>query len=341
MAACVKTGILFISMAVIGVASCASPNYAPVYYGQSGKYASRAKVDADNAGSTPKTAPAPRRVQTAKVESAPIAPIAPPPAEGHVRVEAGQTLYQISRANQVSLETLIAANSLQAPYRIYVGQDLRLPQERTHTIGKGDTLYSLSRRYDTTVSSLALANNLNTPYTLSLGQKLRIPEQRATGAVVAQNAPRVESDGVTRQKLSPVVQASLRPSGAGARFVWPVRGETLSDFGPKASGQRNDGINIAAAKGTPIRAAADGVVAYRGSEIRGYGNLVLLRHPDGWVTAYAHADSISVRKGQHVQAGEVIGKVGASGSVDRPQLHFEVRRNVKAYDPQKMLAQNS
>jgi murein DD-endopeptidase MepM/ murein hydrolase activator NlpD len=113
----------------------------------------------------------------------------------------------------------------------------------------------------------------------------------------------------------------------------PVHGRLVSTYGPAAGGTHNDGINIAAPKGTPVLAADDGVVAYAGNELRGFGNLVLLKHADGWVTAYAHCDTITVRRGERVKRGQPIGTVGATGSVDEPQLHFEVRRGTRALDP--------
>lgn len=120
-------------------------------------------------------------------------------------------------------------------------------------------------------------------------------------------------------------------------FVMPVSGRIIAGFGSTGGGQRNDGINIAAAEGTPIHAAADGVVTYAGNELKGYGNLILIKHGDSYVTAYAHADSIGVARGQRVAKGDVIGTVGETGDVRQPQLHFEIRRNMKPIDPRAIL----
>jgi len=125
------------------------------------------------------------------------------------------------------------------------------------------------------------------------------------------------------------------------RFAWPLNGRLISGFGPKPGGLRNDGINIAAAEGTPVRAAETGVVAYVGNELRGFGNLVLLRHDDGWMTAYAHVEQVQVGRGQIVQRGQVIAHVGRSGQIDRPQLHFEVRKGRSAVDPIRYLEPGS
>jgi murein DD-endopeptidase MepM/ murein hydrolase activator NlpD len=120
-------------------------------------------------------------------------------------------------------------------------------------------------------------------------------------------------------------------------FVMPVSGTIISGFGSTGGGERNDGINIAAASGTPIHAAADGVVTYAGNELKGYGNLILIKHGDTYVTAYAHTESIGVARGQRVAKGDVIGTVGQTGDVTRPQLHFEIRRNMKPIDPRAIL----
>jgi len=116
-----------------------------------------------------------------------------------------------------------------------------------------------------------------------------------------------------------------------------VRGRVVSNFGAKDKGLHNDGINIMAPKGTPVRAVENGVVAYAGNELRGFGNLLLVKHSGGWITAYAHNDTLLVKRGDKVGKGQVISKVGSSGSVTIPQLHFELRRGKKLYDPRKYL----
>lgn len=129
----------------------------------------------------------------------------------------------------------------------------------------------------------------------------------------------------------------MPPLAGGGRFLWPVRGRVISDFGPKNGGMHNDGINISAKPGDTVRAAENGVVAYSGNELRGFGNLLLIRHRDGWITAYAHADEILVKRGDQVKRGQVIARVGTSGRVAEPQLHFEIRKGTKAVDPLRYL----
>jgi murein DD-endopeptidase MepM/ murein hydrolase activator NlpD len=125
--------------------------------------------------------------------------------------------------------------------------------------------------------------------------------------------------------------------GPNTSFRWPVKGRVIQGFGPKSGGGQNDGINVAVPEGTPIKAAEDGVVAYAGSELKGYGNLVLVRHSNGFVTAYAHASELNVKKGETIKRGQVIGKAGQTGNVSSPQLHFEVRKGATPVDPTQYL----
>jgi murein DD-endopeptidase MepM/ murein hydrolase activator NlpD len=121
-----------------------------------------------------------------------------------------------------------------------------------------------------------------------------------------------------------LTDAQIAAAGQG-KFLWPIRGEILSGFGPKGTGQRNDGVNIAAGEGTPVKAAAGGEVVYAGDQVPGFGNLVLVKHPDGFVTAYAHLARTAVRNKERISQGHIVGEAGATGGVSRPQLHFEVR----------------
>ena len=136
-----------------------------------------------------------------------------------------------------------------------------------------------------------------------------------------------------------VPPAPAAPAAEG--FIWPVKGELISRFGDKASGLRNDGINIAAPKGTPVVAADNGVVAYSGNELKGFGNLILIRHPNGWVTAYAHNETLLVARGEHVERGQEIARVGSTGNVTSPQLHFEVRKGGERIDPLSVIGSES
>jgi len=160
-------------------------------------------------------------------------------------------------------------------------------------------------------------------------------------APVPPAAPPAPSASQPQPPSPPDQTASLAlpppPPRSGRSFLWPVQGDILSKYGPTASGTQNDGINIKAAEGTPVLAADAGTVAYAGNELRGYGNLILIKHADGWMTAYAHNSKLLVSRGQKVQRGQVIARVGATGAVTEPQLHFEVRRGSRALDPMDYL----
>ena len=158
---------------------------------------------------------------------------------------------------------------------------------------------------------------------------------RSGGTADASEAP--AAGRVPKPRLRP---SALPPDSAraGERFLWPVEGPLLSRFGAKPDGRHNDGINVAVPVGSAVRAAQDGVVAYAGNEIGGYGNLVLIRHRGGWMTAYAHNDSLLVRKGDAVRRGQVISRSGKSGRVSRPQAHFEIRRHGEPQDPLRLLS---
>jgi murein DD-endopeptidase MepM/ murein hydrolase activator NlpD len=136
--------------------------------------------------------------------------------------------------------------------------------------------------------------------------------------------------------VKPAVKAA-EATGALPTFRWPVRGRVIAAYGAKTNGKVNDGINVAVPEGTPVKAAEDGVVAYAGNELKGYGNLILVRHANGYVTAYAHASELLVKRGDSIKRGQVIAKSGQSGEVASPQLHFEIRKGSTPVDPLQFL----
>jgi murein DD-endopeptidase MepM/ murein hydrolase activator NlpD len=239
-----------------------------------------------------------------------------------------------------------------------------------HVVNRGDTLISIARRNSVPVGELAKANNLDQSARLSLGMKLTVPGSKSAAAVppaqpavvaapahpvatVAAPATKMASTGGPPQAArlasattnvveeKPVVeQASVKPSeatGALPTFRWPVRGKVITSYGSKTNGKSNDGINLAVPEGTPVKAAEDGVVAYSGNELKGYGNLVLVRHSNGYVTAYAHASELLVKRGDTIKRGQIIAKSGQSGEVGSPQLHFEIRKGSSPVDPLQFL----
>jgi murein DD-endopeptidase MepM/ murein hydrolase activator NlpD len=219
-----------------------------------------------------------------------------------------------------------------------------------HIAGPGDTLHKVARRYRVSVTDLARANRLSTNTQLKLGDRLAIPANVAprTAAAPARAAPVAQAAAPqpqpqvaaaepqhTANLASPTHAPEAEPKreSASAVFRWPVRGRIVTAFGAKPNGQQNNGINIAVPEGTPVKAAEDGEVAYAGNELKGYGNLILVRHPNGFVTAYAHASELLVKRGDKVKRGQVIAKSGRTGAISSPQLHFEIRKGSTPVDP--------
>ena len=253
-----------------------------------------------------------------------------------VTVGRGDTVYAIARRHRVSPREVIEVNNLRPPYALNVGQRLKLPGGRIHVVKKGEYLSLIAKNYKSNAFSIARINGVAKPYTIYPGQKLRIPRDGgapATGTVSARNS----SSKTSGKTASVPVPVSQPPVMSGNGFLWPVKGKIISGFGPKAKGLQNDGINIAAPRGTPVRAAQNGVVAYAGNELRGFGNLLLVKHSNGWITAYAHNDSLLVKRGDKISKGQDIARIGSTGSVSTPQLHFELRKGRRAVDPKPYL----
>jgi murein DD-endopeptidase MepM/ murein hydrolase activator NlpD len=241
-----------------------------------------------------------------------------------------------------------------------------------HVVNHGDTLMSIAHRNHMSAGELARANGLSPNAKLPLGAKLNVPAKAAAAAApvapavqpaaVAQAAPVAAVPAAPVTKLAAVapdpqqkarlaqattnVEASSAAeapakaadaTGALPTFRWPVRGKVVTAYGAKTNGKSNDGINLAVPEGTPVKAAEDGVVAYSGNELKGYGNLVLVRHANGYVTAYAHASELMVKRGDTIKRGQVIAKSGQSGEVASPQLHFEIRKGSNPVDPLQFL----
>jgi murein DD-endopeptidase MepM/ murein hydrolase activator NlpD len=230
-----------------------------------------------------------------------------------------------------------------------------------HVVAAGDTLSRISRVYHKPVSEIAKANNIQATATLNVGDRLVIPGVQTAAAVKPPPAPAVGAQpakpapSTPPKAAEPVQSASVvtpaatdagnadeatklaEGTGALPKFRWPANGRVIAGFGPTTNGQQNDGINIALPENTPVKAAEDGVVAYAGNELKGYGNLVLVRHPNGYVTAYAHAKELLVKRGDQVKRGQVIARSGQTGNVNAPQLHFEIRKGASPLDPTRFL----
>lgn len=269
-----------------------------------------------------------------------------------VRVRRGDTLYSLSQKYDIPLEAIMAENNLTSS-NISIGQYLKFPSHTIHKVHSGDTLYSLSKKYDISIETIAHDNNLKKPYILKVGDRLKISSwdswlgEEETNSNVQKKTPRhsektkktAKKSSKSSKKTAYKVPQNIKipASQSQKKFAWPVKGKIISDYGALHGTTSNDGINIAGKIGSAIKAADAGSVAYAGNELKGYGNLILLKHKDGWITAYAHNDSLLVKKGDTVKKGQTIAKMGQSGSVSSPQLHFEVRYRTKVVNPKNYL----
>ena len=252
------------------------------------------------------------------------------------KVRKGETLYALSKRYAVPLRSLISANKLRPPYVLKVGQRLVVPTAKVHTVRRGETGYGISRKYGVTASALMRTNGLKPPYRLAVGQKLRLPGGAEAISIKSSgntNSFASTNKGPTGRTISIPKPAPRSKAG----FEWPVKGTLASRFGPREGGLHNDGINIIAKSGTAVRVADAGVVVYASNALEGYGNLLLVKHDGGWITAYAHTERLLVRPGQKVKRGEIVARVGATGGVTSPQLHFEIRKGRQAIDPLRYL----
>jgi murein DD-endopeptidase MepM/ murein hydrolase activator NlpD len=245
--------------------------------------------------------------------------IVKPSGTSTVTVGRGDTVYAISRKYGVAVRSVINSNNLRAPYLLKPGQSLQIPVGSNYLVKRGDTVYGVSRANGIQMSELVRMNGLRQPYALNVGQTLRLPGRTNS------------SNTRTQVAIAPPPQIT------GKGFMWPIQGRVLSNFGPKQAGYHNDGINIAAPSGSDVYASESGVVVHADNKLEGYGNLILIKHQNGWVTAYAHNDQLMVKKGDQVRRGQVVAQVGQTGRVTRPQLHFEMRKGSRAVNPTQYL----
>ena len=287
------------------------------------------------------------------------------PTRSHTVVR-GDTLSQLAVTYNVEMRLIASANDLKAPYVIRIGQELWIPDPFTIAAAPvtGETSVAElppPRALDardlndgglpppvaapTRVPRSAITEESLAPPPGAPAQPSTVfgapppPEAPAAAPVVQELGPPATEGEKEVAVVLPLPQPiSEPPARASSRFSWPLNGKIIAGYGSAGKGLHNDGINIAAPVGTQVRAADNGVVAYAGNELKGFGNLLLIKHADGWTTAYAHNDKLLVKRGDEVKQGQVVAVVGRTGNVDSPQLHFEVRKGTQAMDPMEFLS---
>ncbi len=292
-----------------------------------------------------------------------------------VTVGQNETLEAVARKNGVPLSALMEVNGITNVASIRPGQRLVIPRyvsgsaaqasapapaaqvsENVHVVAPGESLIGIAHHHGVTLTALARVNNIQPYDKVSIGSRLTIPGGSQKVAMRQAPAPKVtQPRTVAAEKVATLpaqtarvakpesgvheteITKTVEPEGGIPSFRWPVKGRIIAGFGQRPNGTQNDGINLAVPEGTPVKAADDGVVAYAGNELKGYGNLVLIRHSNGYVSAYANASELTVKRGDSVKRGQVIAHAGQTGNVTSPQLHFEIRKGSTPVDPTKYL----
>lgn len=245
-------------------------------------------------------------------------------------VQRGDTLSVLARRFKVDFNSLAATNGKRPPYVLQVGERLTIPGQK----GSAMSVASASAAPPATGGQ----GGTGTIVVASPNS----PGGSRSASATPSSGPQDKAPAYVRRDESAAQASATLPSAppprAAGSFLWPVKGEVVAEFGPlPGKGQHNDGINIAAPKGTPVHAAENGVVAYVGNELKGFGNLLLVKHADNWMTAYAHNEKLMVKRGDSVRRGQTIATVGSSGSATSPQLHFEIRHGTEAVNPAEHL----
>jgi murein DD-endopeptidase MepM/ murein hydrolase activator NlpD len=297
----------------------------------------------------------------------PPAPYTPPPAQAAPGMPT--PLGQVATAPAPALQTMGAPSTTLNQQAASVGGG-----SGSHVVQPGDTMWNISQRYHIPVEQLMAANGGTT--NIRIGQTLTVPgaggmaAPQPTSVQVASLDPAAAAAAAAPAITSPPAAPQVAPAAeiipppaepqvalatpegdpaaapapaqaapAAQSFRWPVRGRVIAGFGRRPDGERNDGINLAVPEGTEVRAAEDGTVIYAGNELKSYGNLVLIRHDNGWVSAYAHNSQLQVNRGDNVTRGQVVALSGMTGGVTTPQVHFELRQDATPVDPLQHLSE--
>lgn len=271
----------------------------------------------------------------------------------YITVKQDDSLFQIALENDMTLTEIAEINDLQEPYNIKVGQKIKVYNSGTktenklvvndgntntnknkyHVVAQGESLYSISKSYNTTMDEIVKNNNLEKPYSIIVGQKLLITGGENNQSIaIKKETPKDKQESNVAVKTQTKVEQ--KESGD---FLWPIKGDILVKFGDKVKETYHDGVNIKGNSGDPIKSSKSGEVAYAGNELKGYGNIIILRHSNNWLSVYAYCNELKVKVGDKVKQGDVIATVGNTGSFSDPQLYFSIREGREAKDPLKLL----
>lgn len=262
-----------------------------------------------------------------------------------IKVESGDSLLRIALKHDLTLREIASINNIKPPYNVYIGQNIKIPlknnnsNNRTKNVAKnkdyyivkrGDNLYNIAKYNNISVNELIKNNNLKKPYNIYAGQKLFFNKQQVQ-QVKKEQKTEIKQEVKQEEKKQELVVKTEKKSNA--MFMWPVKGEVIKTFGKQKSGETSDAIHIKADKGTPILAANKGEVAYAGNELKGYGNIIIIKHDNGWLSIYGYCDTINVKLKDKISKGQQIATVGQTGNINEPQLYFTVRKGRVAMDP--------
>jgi murein DD-endopeptidase MepM/ murein hydrolase activator NlpD len=256
-----------------------------------------------------------------------------------IAVKGNENIYLIAHSHNVSMREIIVLNNLKPPFEVRRGQKLILPAGGSSFTGdlappESSPLHPVDRTELAPITPPEVTSQSLEPISSPLSTtNLKLGIQSAPVEDLNRPAP-APKQATTTMTPPQFDTAAIAVSSA---MRWPVQGPILSSFGSKGAGLNNDGINIGAPKGAPVVASAAGTVAYAGNDMKGFGNLVLIRHNDDLITAYAHLDRVLVKKDSVVSQGSMIGTVGKTGNVSSPQLHFEIRQDGKPVDPSRVI----
>ncbi len=263
-----------------------------------------------------------------------LAATTPPDQETEHVVKEGETLGGVAERAKVPRILIVETNRLEEPYALKAGQKLIIPRTRQHVVRSGDTGFSVAYDYGVSWPDIAVANGLDPAAALKPGQKLLIPTV-------------ISSPGLEPVTAAPA--AAPKPTATTAatpptavRFTWPLAGAVRRGFTARTAGaDYHDGLDITAPDGTAARASAAGKVSFAGAGQAQYGQMVVIKHPGGWSSAYAFLSRVTVKEGEEVRQSERVGLSGHTGRARGPELHFELRRGDQPVDPAEQLSRRN